>query len=146
MPNQSTDDASAQRQPRDAGFTLIELMIVVAVVAILAAIAYPSYTSHLRKSHRAAAQAYLMDMAQRQQQYFTDNRSYAVDAGGVTASTALGAPVPGDLSGYYTIATAARSVTPSFVVTATAIGNQAEDGNLAIDDTGAKTSTVPGRW
>jgi prepilin-type N-terminal cleavage/methylation domain-containing protein len=59
--------------PRTRGFTLIELMIVVAIVAILAAVAYPAYTSHVRKAHRAAAQSCLMDLAQKQTQYLLDN-------------------------------------------------------------------------
>jgi type IV pilus assembly protein PilE len=139
-------DASAtRRNERESGFTLIELMVVVAIVAVLAAIAYPSYTSHLRKGRRAEAQAYMMDIAQREQQYFTDSRTYAVDAGGVTAASVLNAPAtPADLSGYYTITTAAGAVTPSFVVTATAIGQQAVDGNLTIDNTGTKTPA--GSW
>lgn len=127
------------------GFTLMELMIAVAIVAILSMVAYPSYISHLRKGHRSEAQAYMMDLAQREQQYFTDNRSYALDGGGTTAATLLKAPaLPSDLNSYYTIATAPRSVTPSFVITATAIGKQAIDGNLTIDDTGAKTPS--GNW
>jgi len=122
------------------GFTLIELMVVVAIIAILAAIAYPSYASHMRKGRRAEAQAYLMDLAQRQQQYFTDNRSYALDAGGVTAASILRAS--SGPNSFYTIATASRSVNPSFVITATAIGTQAPDGNLTLDDTGTKS----GKW
>ena len=51
------------------GFTLLELMIVVAIVGILASIAYPSYMDHVRKGNRAKAQAFLMDVAQRQQNY-----------------------------------------------------------------------------
>jgi type IV pilus assembly protein PilE len=136
---------ASTRGGRQAGFTLIELMVVVAIVAVLAAIAYPSYTSHLRKGRRAEAQSYMMDIAQRQQQYFTDNRTYALDAGGVTAASVLHAPAtPADLGGYYTIATSAGAVTPSFVITATAIGQQATDGDLTLDNTGAKTP--PGRW
>lgn len=63
------------RIPR--GFTLIELMIVVAIVGILAGIAYPSYMDHVRKGNRAKAQAFLMDVAQRQQNHLLVHRQYA---------------------------------------------------------------------
>lgn len=59
------------------GFTLIELMIVVAIIAILAGIAYPSYMDQVRKGNRAKAQAFLMDVAQRQQSYLMVHRQYA---------------------------------------------------------------------
>jgi type IV pilus assembly protein PilE len=133
---------------KTGGFTLIELMIVVAVVAILAAIAYPQYTQHIRKSRRASVQAVMMDMAGREQQYLTDMRSYAVDAGGTMAYTTLKAAVPPDVTAYYTITTLARAgVSPSFLITATAIGDQVKDKQggvtikaLTLDETGAKAS------
>ena len=59
---------------RQPGFTLIELMIVVAIIAILAGIAYPSYMDQVRKGNRAKAQAFLMDVAQRQQSYLMVHR------------------------------------------------------------------------
>ena len=69
----------ASRIGRAKGFTLIELMIVVAIVGILAGIAYPSYMDHVRKGNRAKAQAFLMDVAQRQQAYLLIHREYAPD-------------------------------------------------------------------
>ena len=67
------------QNPREQhrGFTLVELLIVVAIVAILALIALPSYQAQIRKGHRAAAQSYMMDLAQRQAQYLLDARAYA---------------------------------------------------------------------
>ncbi len=123
---------------RSFGFTLIELMIAVVVVAILAAVAYPSYQSSMRKGHRADAQAHLMDLAQREQQYFTDNRAFA------NSPTVLQTPVPSTVSPYYTITiTAPAGATPpTFTITATPIASQVPDGPLTIDNTGAKTPST----
>lgn len=62
---------------RTGGFTLIELMVVVAVVAILAAVAIPSYQEQVRKSRRGQAQADLVELAQRAERFHTVNNSYA---------------------------------------------------------------------
>ena len=51
------------------GFTLIELMVAIAIVGVLVALSYPSYMDYVRKSNRAAAQAFMMEAAQRQQQH-----------------------------------------------------------------------------
>lgn len=59
------------------GFTLIEVMIVVAIMAILAMIAYPSYLDQIRKSRRSEAKAALMEAAQRQERFFTERNTYA---------------------------------------------------------------------
>ena len=58
------------------GFTLIELMIVVAVIAILAAIAYPSYSEYIIKTRRASGSACMMEMAQFMERYYTTNMTY----------------------------------------------------------------------
>jgi type IV pilus assembly protein PilE len=76
------------------GFTLIELMIVVAVIALLAAVAYPSYRTHVAKSQRSQGQQVLSDVAQRQEQYLLDRRQYATVFG--TGAGGLGLALPAD--------------------------------------------------
>jgi len=68
------------------GFTLIELMVTVAIIGILAAIAYPSYLEYVRGSHRAEAQAILMENAQVLERFFTANGTYE-DAALTTAQS-----------------------------------------------------------
>lgn len=124
--------------PRQAapGFTLIELMIVVAVIAILAAIAYPSYQEQVRKSRRAQAKADLVEYAQVAERYFTANNTYT----GFTLP-ATKSPREAAAPTFYTLN--ANVAARTFTMTATAAGAQASDrcGNLAITNTGVKTKT-----
>jgi type IV pilus assembly protein PilE len=62
-----------------SGFTLIELMIVLVIVSILTAIAYPSYQRYIVKSNRQAARSMIYAIADRQEQFFLDNKAYAAD-------------------------------------------------------------------
>jgi len=124
---------------RTLGFTLIELMMVVVIIGILAAVGYPSYQTYIRKGNRATAQAFLMDAAQRQAQYFLDNRAYAPDLGTLFGTTT---PVPDTVSKYYgtpVVATTAGPP-PTYIITATPQGTQATGGELAlsIDQAGSK--------
>lgn len=64
----------------DKGFTLIELMIVVAIIAILSAIAIPSYTDYVRRGKITEAISGLSDLKVRLEQYFQDNRKYSTDS------------------------------------------------------------------
>lgn len=67
---------------RSRGFTLIELMIVVAIVAILAAIAYPSYVGHITHSRQAAAEACLSNFTTYMERYYATNLRYDQDGSG----------------------------------------------------------------
>ncbi len=118
------------------GFTLVELMVAVVIIGILASIVVPSYQDYLRKGRRAAAQAVLMDVAQKQQQYLLDARSYAADL------STLNISVPADVTKYYTITLAVGDgAPPTFTATATPNSgtDQASDPTLTIDNTGKKT-------
>jgi len=61
-----------------SGFTLIELMIVVAIIGILAAIAYPSYDEYVKRGNRTEGQALLSDASARQERYFGQNNAYII--------------------------------------------------------------------
>ncbi len=61
------------------GVTLIELMVVVAIIAIISAFAYPSYERYVTRTKRAVAQNALLQVADRQQQFFMDNKQFAAD-------------------------------------------------------------------
>jgi type IV pilus assembly protein PilE len=135
------------RKRRLHGFTLIELLITVAIVAVLARIAYPSYLGHVQKGARRSAQAQMMDLANREQQYLLANRAYASKA---TLESA-GYSFPTELSGRYTwnvsctsggaaiACDTAPSGAPGFTISFTGINSQANDGNLSLTSEGAKS-------
>lgn len=135
--------------PHEAGgFTLIELMITVAIVGILAAVAYPSYQDQVRKSRRNAAQAAMLEIAQKEMQLFLDTRSYVAAA---SAAALAGAPlrvaVESKVLDYYDLAVAATDTPPTFTVTATPKGSQTAErcGTLTVTHLGAKTPAT-GCW
>lgn len=123
------------------GFTLIEVMIVVAIVGIIAAVAYPSYQEHVKSARRAEAQSALMGLAAAMERHFTANNSYkGVGAGGGDT----GAPsiyydqVP-EVGGnpYYNL-TIVSAADTGFVVQATPVNAQAGDGFLDLNNQGVR--------
>ena len=64
---------------RSAGFTIVEVMIVVAIVGILAAIAYPSYQEHIRNTREAEAKGLIMEYASELEAFRAKNFEYPAD-------------------------------------------------------------------
>jgi type IV pilus assembly protein PilE len=119
-----------------AGFTLIEIMIVIVIISLVAAFGYPAYQDYTRKSRRAAAHAALADLAARQEQFFLDNKSYTTSP----VSLGLSSPLMTN-GGYYSIIVTTVSAT-GYEVWATPQGSQAKDTGcdpLKLDSGGERT-------
>ena len=132
---------------KQLGFTLIELMIVVAIIGFLAAIAYPSYQEQVRKTRRADCSGALASLASTMERFYTVNNTYeGAGAGTLPAAPAAGlfppsCPVDGGTATYnLTIQDATAS---TFEVRATPTGVQANDkcGTLTLTNRGLKGIT-----
>ena len=132
---------NAIEQVNQRGFTLIELMVVVTIVGILAAIVFPSFMQYVVKANRTAAQAQMMDIANRQQQFLLANRSYASKM--ELESSGYSFPVDVSARYSYTISLGNGAV-PAYIITFTPIGSQTDDGILTINNEGVKTPAA--KW
>ena len=138
------------------GFTLIELMVVAAIVAIIAAVGYPSYLSHVRKTGRAEAKVRLLQIAQLEERYFTEQNTYTLNIAGLLGVTGtVYSTSTNDAGSKYQITVAAGTggIAQAFTLEAVPQGSQVGDtdcGTLRLLHTGKKeitgTSTATKCW
>lgn len=124
---------------KQRGFTLIELMIVIAVLGVIIAIAYPSYTEQVRKSRRAEGMGELLELADRMERFYSDRGTYAGASLGTAATNIY--PASSE-NGYYTLSIVSQTATDFSVSAApTAKGNQNDDrcGTFTLTGQGVKS-------
>jgi len=105
---------------KTGGFTLIELMIVIAILSIIVAVGYPSYQEHVKKSRRAEGMGQLLELADRMERAYSDRGTYPTDISEVYVATTAG--------GLYSLSiVSANNI--SFIVSATptSVKNQDDD-------------------
>jgi len=123
------------------GFTLVEIMVVVAILGIIAVIAIPSYNETVRKGRRADAKVTLLKISQNLERCFSENNSYQAASGCTNFNNT------NSEEGFYTITTAQNATT--FTLTATATGGQASDthcAQLTLNHAGTKGGTNSDCW
>jgi len=132
------------------GFTLIEVIIVIAILGLLVAVAIPTYSAFVTKTRRGDAMVMLQEVAGEQARFLSENNRYTADLTELGYANAANVPSP---EGYYTITSAQPTLPTSYVLTATPAGPQAGDadcGSFTLDSAGVKgvtgTDGVNGCW
>ena len=140
-----TPNATAMASRRLRGFTLVELLIVIAVLALLVLIAFPSYQAYMKRVYRSEVQSLMLDLANREQQYLLDNRSFL--GGGSAVTTLVPTGIPADVTAYYTVTiTAAAGPPPTFLITATPNSGTPVAGEAAFTLNQDGTKLPTGKW
>jgi type IV pilus assembly protein PilE len=131
------------------GVTLIELMITVAVVGILASIAYPSYQQYVIRSNRSEAQQFMMEIANREEEYLLNNRKFGSCCAPTTSPNDLNMTVPTHVQTFYDVTVTTTTSPPGYNIKADPKNKnpktiQQTDWILEYNSQGAKTPS--GKW
>jgi type IV pilus assembly protein PilE len=121
------------------GFTLIELMVVVAIIGILASLAYPSYVDSVRKSNRADAKSTMLQVASQEERYYTENNVY----GSMTDIGYAASAIPSQ-TGRHNITLATANADSTYIISATPVATDTICGVLTLTNTGVTGSTIAG--
>lgn len=129
-----------QHRLKAKGFTLIEVMIVVAIIGILASVAYPSYTDYVRRGQVTEAFTQLSTWRTKMEQYYQDNRNYGTD--GVCAADASANSWNGfAATEHFTYACVSSDSDQKFTITATGSAGAAAGNDFTIDQDGKPRTT-----
>ncbi|OYT94884.1 MAG: pilus assembly protein PilE [Pseudomonas sp. PGPPP3] len=132
---------------RQKGFTLVELMVVVAIIGILSALVFPSYQRYVMRSGRSEGQAKLMEVMQAQERFYSQNQTYTTNlgVGGLAyPNVAANAAAPSEQARYNvtSAACAGGTIATCVILSAAPQGSQANDtecGTITLNSKGTKT-------
>ena len=126
---------------RNAGFSLMELLVALAIVGLITAIAVPSYTQYIVRGSRVAAQTELMNLSGTQEKIFLNSNAYTTSVTAAydgTSAGGLGVTSGQTTDGKYTLSLNATSQTYTLTATPVAGKSQESDGNISISENGQK--------
>lgn len=132
---------------KQLAFTLVELMIVVVIIGVLTSIAVPSYRQYVIKSARSAAKADILNLAQTEERYYTNNNAYLALAAPPAITDWKNYSGSSMADRKYDITVAVVANPASYTITATPANNfsDPECGVLSLDSTGVKTNSIAGK-